>query len=64
MLHALTGCDQVTFFAVRGKKTSWETLNQCEDVMPAVKSLCQAPAIVDMDERLLILEPYIVLHQD
>ena len=64
MFHALTGCDQVSFFAGRGKKTAWETWKYFEVVTPALESLCEAPAIVDVDKSLPILEQYVVLLYD
>ena len=64
MFHALTGCDQVSFFAGRGKKTAWETWKHFEIVTPAFESLCEAPAIVDVDKSLPILERYVVLLYD
>ena len=61
---ALTGCDQVSFFAGRGKKTAWETWKHFEVVTLAFESLCEAPAIVDVDISLPILERYVVLLYD
>ena len=32
VFHAYTGCDTVSFFNTRGKKTAWQTWKACEEV--------------------------------
>ncbi|XP_078492496.1 uncharacterized protein LOC144748319 [Ciona intestinalis] len=64
MFHALTGCDQVSFFAGRGKKTAWDTWKHFEDVTPAFKSLSEAPDLADVDQSLPVLERFVVLLYD
>mgnify|MGYP000079044939 FL=1 len=39
MFHAFTGCDTVSFFGGRGKRTAWDTWKACDDVTPALGSL-------------------------
>ncbi len=43
MFHALTGCDTVSCFSGRGKKTSWDTWNVYGNVTHAFCALIARP---------------------
>ncbi len=65
--HALTGCDNVSSFGGRGKKTAWETWKACDGVTNVTAAFCAlaatpTPSIIDdyMDE----LERFVVLLYD
>ncbi len=43
VLHAFTGCDTVSTFATRGKKTAWDTWNAFDMATEAFMALSKAP---------------------
>ena len=59
---AFTGCDTVSCFYGRGKKTAWYTLIAYPDVLPVFASLSYYPQ--DMDQYAQIIERYTVLLYD
>lgn len=61
--HAFTGCDVVSAFRGRGKKSAWQTWSVCEDVTTTFARLSQKPAAVD-DDDLQILEKFVVALYD
>ena len=44
MFHAFTGCDTVSFFGGRGKRTAWDTWNTYGDVTSAFCALAARPS--------------------
>ena len=64
MFHAFTGCDTVSYFGGRGKKTTWDTWTTYRDVTPAI---CALGAMTDpraIDEWMEPLERFVVLLYD
>ena len=53
MFHAFTGCDTVSSFGGRGKKTAWDTWMTFSDVTIAFCSLATTPHAVDEWMELL-----------
>ena len=64
MFHAFTGCDTVSFFGDRGKKTAWDTWKAYKDVTPAFCALVARPATQTIKECLGTLERFVVLLYD
>ena len=62
MFHAFTGCDTVSSFNGRGKKTAWETWMTFSDVTRAFCALATTPQFVS--EWMELLERYVVLLYD
>lgn len=62
MFHAFTGCDNVSFFGGRGKKTAWDTWKAFDDVTPAFCTLAATPDSVD--DSMKPLERFVVLLYD
>jgi hypothetical protein len=63
VFHAYTGCDTVSTFAGRGKKTAWQTLKSFPDVIDAFSELLCMPNEIS-EKSLLLLERYVVLMYD
>lgn len=62
--HALTGCDQTSFFSGRGKVTAWETWKLFPEITASFKALSNTP-----DQRIIFdvqpsLERFVVLMYD
>ena len=52
--HAFTGCDVVSAFHGKGKKSDWHTWNVCLDATGVFIKLSQYPTVLnDKDERIL-----------
>ena len=64
MFHAFTGCDTVSSFGGRGKKTAWDTWKAYEDVTPAFCALAAYPSSEDIEKWLQPLERFVVLLYD
>ena len=47
MFHALTGCDTVSFFAGRGKKTAWDIWGVFPELTSTLLTLSSLPEVVD-----------------
>lgn len=47
VFHAFTGCDTVSFFGGRGKRTAWDTWKAYDDVTPAFCFLAATPESVE-----------------
>ena len=60
VFHVFTGCDTVSEFAGRGKKTAWETWKSFPSVTDALQELLALPSEVSEESRLL-LERFVVL---
>ena len=63
VLHAFTGCDTVSAFAGRGKKTAWETWKSFPEVNDAFKELQCMPRETS-NESMELLERFVVLMYD
>jgi len=63
VFHAFTGCDTVSSFAGRGKKTAWDRWTSFPAVSDAFLSLTESPTRVS-SETLELLERFIVLSYD
>ena len=63
MFHALTGCDPVSFFGGRGKKSAWDVWSVFPNLMHTLKTLMTGPQNVS-DESMAIIERYVVLLHD
>ena len=61
--HAFTGCDTVSAFHNKGKKTAWQTWDVFPEASPIFAKLSQYPSILD-DVDLEILERFVVLMYD
>ena len=52
--HAFTGCDVVSAFHGKGKKSAWQTLNVCNDASSIFKKLSKySPTVGDEDLEIL-----------
>ena len=47
MFHAFTGCDTVSCFGGRGKRTTWGMWNAYDEITPAFCALAATPVIVE-----------------
>jgi hypothetical protein len=63
MFHAFTGCDTVSSFQGRRKKTAWETWKVCDAVTECFIELSQAPQAIT-EENMGLLEHFTVLLYD
>lgn len=63
MFHAYTGCDTVSSFATKGKKTAWDTWKAFGDVTPTFLTLSTGPAQI-ADEDVALLELFTILLYD
>ena len=63
MFHAYTGCDIVSSFANRGKKTAWDIWNVYDDVPTAFQALSESPGNMSVDIRAK-LDRYTILLYD
>ena len=63
IFHALTGCDTVSAFSGRGKKTAWATWKAFPEVTDAFIELESMPSEVS-EESMSLLERFVVLMYD
>ena len=49
LFHALTGCDTVSYFGGRGKRTAWDMWEVYNDVTPAFCALMSRPTTLAVD---------------
>ena len=61
--HAFTGCDTVSAFRNKGKKTAWQTWDICPKASPVFSKLSQYPLTVEEGD-LQILEKFVILMYD
>ena len=61
--HALSGCDTVSSFSDRGKKTAWDTWLRFPEVTNAFEAVMMMPSEID-DAVLSVLERFVVLTRD
>ena len=62
--HAFTGCDTVSSFGGRSKKTPWERWEVCDEVTANCCSLGATPTPSIVDDSLYTLERFVVLLYD
>ena len=62
MFHAFTGCDTISSFGGRGKKTAWDTWMTFDDVTRAFCALANTPDAID--DWMEPLEQFVVLLYD
>ncbi len=60
IFHAFTGCDTVSSFHTRGKKTAWETWKAFEEVTATFLSLSDGPSEITEDQ-VTMLERFTIL---
>jgi hypothetical protein len=60
--HAFTGCDTVSCFTGRGKKTAWETWNSFPEITTAFVKLSSEPA--DVQPFMPLLQRFVILMYD
>ena len=59
--HALTGCDTVSFFGGKSKRSSWNTWKLYDSVTPAFCALAGTPSVQCIEQWLPLLERFVVL---
>ena len=62
--HSLTGCDTVSFFSGRSKRTAWNMWKVFDDVTAAFCGLATIPHKKCIEEWLPLVERFIVLLYD
>ena len=63
MFHAYTGCDTVSSFATKGKKTAWTTWMNYEDATLTFLALSAGPELIN-EEDVAVLERFTILLYD
>ena len=63
MFHSITGCDTVSFFGGRGKKTAWDVWNVFPELTPVLEALAASPEDIN-EECMAIIEMFVVLLYD
>lgn len=63
MFHALTGCDTVSFFYGRGKKTAWDVWNVFPELTPVLRALSATPDGIN-DVLIATIERFVILLYD
>ena len=63
IFQILTGCDTVSSFAGRGKKTAWEIWKGFPEVTDAFEELLRMPSVIT-EESMSLLECFVVLMYD
>ena len=63
VFHAFTGCDTVSTFAGRGKKTAWKAWKSFPEVNDAFNELLSMPNEIS-ERSMLLLERFVVLMYD
>ena len=63
MFHAFTGCDTVSSFAGRGKKTAFEVWNSFQEITTVFAALSTRPTTFS-EEFMKVIESYVVLLYD
>ena len=63
MFHAITGCDTVSFFGGRGKKTAWEVWKVFPELTPVFRALAASPKDIS-EEHMAVIERFVILLYD
>ena len=61
--HAFTGCDVVSAFRGKGKKSVWQTWDFCDEASEVFRKLSQYPLVID-DEDMQTLVKFVVMMFD
>lgn len=64
LFHSLTGCDTVSFFNGRGKKTAWDVWNVYPALTPVLTTLMEMPDVVVDDACMSTIERFVTLMYD
>lgn len=64
VFHALTGCDQTSAFASKGKKTAWETWCNFGDITQVFKRMSECPPQAAVVDAIPLLERFVILMYD
>ena len=64
VFHALTGCDTVSFFGGRGKKSAWDVWKVHDAVKATFCTLASTPTRASLDDCMPALERFVVLLYD
>ena len=64
LFHAITGCDQVSFFNGRGKKNAWNTWTKFDDFTEVLSLLVTNPSKEALESSFRTIERFIVLLYD
>ena len=64
LFHAITGCDQVSFFAGKGKKLCWKAWGRFEDLTEYMRSISCCPSKENVVSSFDQLQRYVVLLYD
>ena len=62
--HAFSGCDQVSFFPGKGKKSAWRTWKNFDDVTASLVSCSNFPSDQELKELFPTIERYVTLLYD
>ena len=63
IFHALTGCNTVSFFTGRGKKTAWDIWGVFPEITSTLLTLSSLPEVVD-DASLAVIKHFVILLYD
>ena len=64
MFYSITGCDTVSSFAGRGKRTAWDIWNLYPEVTETFHALMEQPSISQVDDAMGTIERFMVLIYD
>ena len=62
--HAFTGCDQVSYFTEKGKKSAWRTWKNSDNVTSSFVSCSNFPSDQELKELFPTIERYVTLLYD
>ena len=60
MLHAITGCDTVSFFSGKGKRSAWDTWSVFPQITDVLAELSSIPESIS-EGNMLLIERFVVL---
>ena len=60
MLHAITGCDTVSFFSGKGKRSAWDTWSVFPQITDVLAELSTIPKSIS-EGNMLLIERFVVL---
>ena len=61
---SLTGCDEISFFAGRGKKVAWNTWMQFDELTIALHAVSSCPSKEGVNVAFPPIERFVVLLYD
>ena len=64
LCHAFTGCDTVSAFSGKGKKSAWDTWSLYEELLEAFLQVIENPNEVEILKVLKVIERYVVFLYD